>query len=91
MLLSDVDLPGLSGVELARWAGSIQPIVPALLMSTAGKDYLVDRGVLSPDSELLSKPFTLSTLLAKIEQVLEPTEGRPECNAARTGRDRARE
>ncbi|HVY31955.1 MAG TPA: response regulator [Polyangiaceae bacterium] len=73
MLLSDVGLPGLSGAELVRRARAIEPALPALLMSADSKEALVRRGVLSADTELLSKPFAVPTLLAKVEQLLEPT------------------
>ncbi len=73
LLLSDVGLPGLSGVELVRLAGAIEPAMPTLLMSGESKDSLIVRGVLGPGSELLAKPFSATTLLAKLEQILEPT------------------
>lgn len=71
LLLSDVGLPGLSGPELLERAAFLEPTLPALLMSASSKDWLVRQGLLGPDQELLSKPFSLGTLLANVERVLE--------------------
>jgi DNA-binding response OmpR family regulator len=40
-------------------------------MSADSKDCLVRKGLLGKADELLVKPFTVPTLLAKLEQVLE--------------------
>src|SRR5437870_4436307 len=63
LLLSDVEMPGLTGVELAR----------SLLAERAGTRILLMSGKpgTSPDFPFLPKPFTRNALTSKIREVLE--------------------
>lgn len=68
-MLSDVGLPGASGPELVEQARKLVAGLPTLLMSAMGKQWLVRRGILPRDSELLQKPFRIVDLLARLEQL----------------------
>ena len=69
-MLSDVGLPGASGAELVEQARSLLPALPTLLMSAMHKHWLVSRGILAHDIELLQKPFKIADLLTRLEQLL---------------------
>jgi len=71
LLLSDVSLPAASGPQLIRSARTLGLAPPALLMSGDSKAFLVRQGVVDAQTELLEKPFSATTLLAKIEQLIE--------------------
>jgi CheY-like chemotaxis protein len=72
LLLSDVQMPGASGVELLRRARMLMPELPALLMSASDKDSLAQEGILVGDTFLYQKPFAIADLLAKLEELLQP-------------------
>jgi signal transduction histidine kinase len=76
MLLTDVVMPGLSGVELARQVQSQHSGLKVLFISGYTNDALVRHGVLETGIFLLSKPFSRDALLGKVRTVLDST-GRP--------------
>ena len=70
LVLSDLVLPGMSGVELARTAHALRPGLPLLVVtgySLAGREEeLAAYGI----AGWLQKPFTFDQLATKIEEVL---------------------
>ena len=64
LVLSDVAMPGLTGVELAAVIRSGHPGTPVAFMSGHAPD-LVDAG-----ESLLAKPFTREALLTFVDQAL---------------------
>ena len=71
MLLTDVVMPRMSGVELASRLTAIDPALRVLYMSGYTEDALGQRGVLSPETAFLSKPFTPATLIEAVRAVLD--------------------
>ena len=72
LLITDVGLPGLSGLELAEAARVSRPDLPILLITGyVGKSL----GTLRPvgDMEVLRKPFTLDELAARVQTLLKGT------------------
>ncbi len=70
LLITDVGLPGLSGLELAEAARVSRPDLPILLITGyVGKSL----GTLRPvgDMEVLRKPFTLDELAARVQTLLK--------------------
>jgi two-component system cell cycle sensor histidine kinase/response regulator CckA len=76
LLLTDVVLPGTSGVDLAQRLTAHNPQLRVLFMSGYTADAIVHHGGHAADFAFLSKPFSLSTLAKKIRSVLDarPTE-----------------
>jgi PAS domain S-box-containing protein len=73
LLISDVVLPGgMSGPDVADRFLEIFPKGKVLFTSGYIGDDLVMRSRLESDVELLSKPYTLQALAAKVRTVLEP-------------------
>ncbi|HYP90853.1 MAG TPA: response regulator [Polyangiaceae bacterium] len=70
LLVSDVQLPGISGSQLVEQARDLLPDLPTLLMSGRGRHWLVNERLLQRDAELLQKPFRIADLLGKLEQLL---------------------
>lgn len=69
LLLTDVGLPGRSGVELAQSLGKRRPALKRLFMT--GYSDAAIHGRLA-GAEILQKPFTPDTLVRLVRRVLEP-------------------
>jgi two-component system cell cycle sensor histidine kinase/response regulator CckA len=68
LLVSDVVMPGMNGLELARELRATRPDLRVLLISGYTEEAV---GRVGPDGlDLLSKPFTADELLDRIRQVL---------------------
>ena len=68
LLVSDVVMPGMNGIELARELRAIRPDLRVLLISGYTEEAV---GRVGPDGlDLLSKPFTAEELLARIRTIL---------------------
>ncbi len=70
LVLTDLTMPGLTGVDLARRIRKIRADIPVVLMSgyddIAAPDHLFDAGI----SEVLRKPLMAETLTTAIARVL---------------------
>jgi len=79
LLITDVVMPGMNGKELAVRLRSVYPELEQLFMSGYTANVIVDHGVLDHGVQFLQKPFSISTLAAKVRAVLDRKEssGRP--------------
>lgn len=81
LLLTDVIMPQMGGVELARRVARLEPRVRILFMSGYSDDPIV-RSIERSLAVFLAKPFTASTLLEKVRYTLDtPWPGLPETNS----------
>jgi len=73
LILSDINMPGMSGLELLPKAKSLRPDVP-IIMITAYGDAETKRKALESGAEaLLTKPIDFGTLRTEIEMRVERT------------------
>ena len=71
LILSDINMPGMSGLELLPKAKAIRPDVP-IIMITAYGDAETKRQVLENGAEaLLTKPIDFDTLRSEIDSRVE--------------------
>jgi two-component system cell cycle sensor histidine kinase/response regulator CckA len=70
LLLTDVVMPGMNGIDLAKRVQALRPDTKVLYTSGYGELALRRRG-LSSDTVHLPKPFTEEELLLRVRQVLE--------------------
>jgi hypothetical protein len=70
VLLSDVVMPGMPGKDAAERIAAIRPEVKVLFMSGYTHGLLDTHGVMTPGVNLIEKPFTEKSLLAKLRQVI---------------------
>ena len=75
LLMSDIVMPGMDGVELVRRVRERRPGLPVLLTSGYPADFLAEHGGVPADSELLQKPFS-SDLVRRVRDALGRTPGR---------------
>jgi two-component system cell cycle sensor histidine kinase/response regulator CckA len=76
LMVTDVVMPGISGLELATRLAPVRPKMRVLFMSGYTDDAIVRRGVLADDAAFLQKPFTGEVLARRVREVLDgPAEG----------------
>jgi PAS domain S-box-containing protein len=71
LLLSDVVMPGMGGLECAEQARRLCPGLRVLFMSGYSDDAIVQQGVLQPGTRLLGKPFSAFDLTRQVREVLD--------------------
>jgi two-component system cell cycle sensor histidine kinase/response regulator CckA len=81
LLLTDVILPGSSGVQLAQRLLGDNPQMRVLYVSGYTADAIVHHGGHDPNFAFLSKPFSLPTLARKIRSILDAKQAHPNQSA----------
>jgi two-component system, cell cycle sensor histidine kinase and response regulator CckA len=71
LLITDVIMPEMTGVEVARRVHAEMPRVPVLYMSGYTDDVLLHEHAV-PGAAFLQKPFPPDVLLRRVKQMLEP-------------------
>jgi two-component system, cell cycle sensor histidine kinase and response regulator CckA len=75
LVLSDVVMPGMSGLQLATRVALEHPSVRIAFMSGYSTDELARSGLGSPMRTLLNKPFTLPELVRFVERAFAASAG----------------
>nr|WP_242480775.1 response regulator [Rhodovibrio sodomensis] len=75
LLLADVVMPGMDGIELARRAGARWPGIRVMFITGFAAVALSPRNEPPAGARVMSKPFHLNDLARQVEDVLaaEPT------------------
>ncbi|MFP5350998.1 MAG: ATP-binding protein [Actinomycetota bacterium] len=71
LLLTDVLMPGMSGIELAEEVAREAPGLRVIFMSAYAESMAGSRGAGHAEAPLVQKPFDRPTLLAQVRQVLD--------------------
>ena len=72
LLITDIALPGMNGRELAESARTKQPDLKVLFVTGYAHNGAVGQGTtLEPGTALLGKPFTFTTLAAKVSTMIQ--------------------
>ncbi|MGH6947553.1 MAG: response regulator [Kiloniellales bacterium] len=70
LLLADVVMPGLDGIELARRAASERPGIKVMFITGFAAVALKARNQTPAGTRVLSKPFHLKDLVSQVEVIL---------------------
>jgi PAS domain S-box-containing protein len=73
LMITDVVMPGISGLELAQRLAPLRPKMKVLFMSGYADDAITRRGVLAEDAAFLQKPFPPEVLARRVREVLDGT------------------
>jgi len=71
LLVADVIMPGMSGLELSRQLREARPSLQVLFVSGYTADIIARKGLLEDGSAFLPKPFTPEQLLGRARHLLE--------------------
>ncbi len=71
LILTDVVMPGVGGLELADRAARLRPGMPVMFMSGYTEREVAGRGEGRPGTLLLNKPFRAGELVAAVRKVLD--------------------
>ena len=70
LLLTDVMMPKMNGVDLAKQLATLYPEIKVLFMSGYISPSIAHYGIQDSEHAYLQKPFTQNTLLTKMRNVL---------------------
>lgn len=70
LLLTDMILPEMTGIELAEQLKSAYPEIKIIYMSGYTDHSVLSDGMLPPDKSFIQKPFTLDLLTQKVREAL---------------------
>jgi two-component system, cell cycle sensor histidine kinase and response regulator CckA len=71
LLLTDIMMPGMNGVEVAASVARRRPGIQVFFMSGYADQDLVRQGLLEPGTHFLQKPFTPQELATRIRGILD--------------------
>ena len=71
LVMSDVVMPGISGLEVADRVAQLRPRVRVILISGYADDAIAAYGVMDPSITLINKPFQLHELTQRVREVLD--------------------
>jgi signal transduction histidine kinase len=70
LLISDVGLPGLNGRQIADFARVRMPDLKVLFVTGYAEQAAIRSGFLAPGMAMITKPFAMETLAAKIREMM---------------------
>ena len=70
LLLTDIVMPGMDGIELARRAAEVDPAMKIVFITGFAAVALSHSSPAPRDAKVLSKPFHLKDLVAEVERVI---------------------
>jgi len=77
LLLLDMVLPGMTGLEILRSVRNARPTLPVIILSARGEECDRVSGLKLGADDYVVKPFSVDELLARVEAVLRRSPGRP--------------
>jgi two-component system cell cycle response regulator CpdR len=70
LLLADIVMPGMDGIELARKASDLSPKLKVMFITGFAAVAMGQKDQTAGNARVLSKPFHLKELVDQVEQIL---------------------
>ena len=70
LLLTDIEMPGLTGLELAKWCQQHEPAIKVVILTTFGRAGYIKRAIESGAGGFLLKDAPSDSLIHAIKQVM---------------------
>src|SRR6185436_17279414 len=77
LVLLDLALPGLDGIEVCQRLRLARPSIPILMLTARGSEDEKVRGLKSGADDYVTKPFGARELLARVEALARRVAGIP--------------
>lgn len=77
LMITDVKMPGMGGMDLFTASQSVRPGLPVIFLTAFGTIPDAVRAVKAGAADYLTKPFNGRDLIAKVQEVLKKTVSRP--------------
>lgn len=77
LLLLDLVLPGMDGLQILRRVREVRPTTPVIILSAKGEESNRVEGLKQGADDYVVKPFSVNELLARVEAVLRRSPARP--------------
>ena len=74
-VVTDIQMPGLSGIDLRLALADQRPSLPVILLTARTEKALLDRARAANPFRLLQKPFNAEELAACLSEAIGPGEG----------------
>ena len=71
LLITDVVMPEMNGLELKEAIGILRPEIKTLFMSGYTADVIALKGIIDEGTAFLQKPFSIDALAVKVRQMIE--------------------
>jgi CheY-like chemotaxis protein len=75
-VVTDIDMPQMSGIEFARELARSHPETPVLFLSGSSRDFLDDPDAQQALGHFLQKPFTEEAIIDELRRLIAATESR---------------
>ena len=85
LLMTDVELPGLNGQELAEAVAARRPDIPVLYTTGYTPNAVVHRQILDRTARALTKPFSLQALAPVVRDLLDAKSATGPAPPSRSG------
>ncbi len=77
LILLDLVLPGLAGLEILQQVRRVHPTLPVIILTARGEEAERVRGLREGADDYVVKPFSVNELLARVEAVLRRSAASP--------------
>lgn len=71
LIISDVNMPGMSGIDLAKKIRATNKFVPILMLTTESSDQKKQEGKASGANAWMTKPFPPSSLVNAVSKLIK--------------------
>jgi CheY-like chemotaxis protein len=71
LLITDIGLPGLNGRQVADAGRALRPDLKVLFMTGYAENAALASGFLDPGMEMITKPFSMESLAARLRAILD--------------------